>query len=179
MIRILSALSLLLALPTAGAATDVPPAGYRWQVSEAAAASVLVPDGWFVKEEAADGTAALFVTKEDIAATGEFRTGLTLNTISGVKRRTGAPASRYAVAFLTEALKGNDELTSFVQEGDGSVAIGLRVRNDRIGRIVHYFVVASDRSDTMHLFFFEAPTEEWDAAWAVGEPIFRNLRVVY
>ncbi len=156
-----------------------PPAGYTWFTPSNAGAAVLRPDGWFTKSESKNDTDSLFVSKEDIDAAGEFRTGLSLNFVHGVKAKTGLSPAQYAYTFLSKALDGNEELKAFGGPSDGMVSIGLRIRNKRLGKVIHYYLVANDAGDTLHIFMYEAPAEEWEAAWKTGEPIFRNLVLVF
>jgi hypothetical protein len=156
-----------------------PPAGYAWYSAPDADVFVLRPDGWFTKSESESGTSGLFVSKEDIATGGRFETGLTLNFVRGVKHKTGLTSSQYAIAFLSKALDGNEELTSFAKPGNGMLSIGLRLKNEHLGKVIHYFLVANDKVDTLHIFSFEAPIAEWEGAWKIGEPVFRNLRLVF
>lgn len=162
----------------AGPAPAPTPVGYRRHASRDANVSVLVPDGWFVKEEASGGTAALFVTKQDIDDTGRFDTGLSLNAIGGMRDKAGTEASDYAQAFL-DAIEAKHTviLRRFSTRQGDARTFGVRVRNDESGIVVHYVLVANDAEDTLHLFFFEAPTAAWDAAWAIGEPLLRDVRI--
>lgn len=180
--RILLLLALVFA-PCVGAerlsSLGTPPPGYAWFGSKESGVAVLKPDGWFTKAESQQGTDALFVAKEDLNSRGRFETGLSLNALRGVKQKTGLSASQYAYAFLAKSLEGNEELMSFGGPADGTMTIGLRFRNRGLDKVIHYYLVASDSRDTLHIFMFEAPSKEWDAAWRVGEPIFRNLRIVY
>ena len=157
------------------------PAGYTWyeDASDEAGAVVLKPDGWFTKVEEKNGTGALFISKEDIEAAGKFQTGMSLNLVHHVKKTTGLSSSKYAISFLTKALEGNEELMSFGTPGKGMMTIGLRVKNDKLGKIIHYYLVADDTRDTLRIFMFESPTQEWDSAWKIGEPMFRNLRLIF
>ena len=155
------------------------PAGYSWYSDRDAHASVLKPDGWFTRSESKNGTSALFVTKEDIAAAGRYQTGLSLNYITGVSGKSGMKSSEYAVGFLKTALDGNQELMSFANPGKHSLSIGLRIRDDRIGETLHYYLIANDADDSLHLFLFEAPSSEWDSAWKTGGPMLRDLRVYF
>ena len=155
------------------------PTGYTWFAPGNAGAAVLKPDGWFTRFESNSGTDALFVTKENIATSGRYETGLSLNLVHGVKGKTGRTASQYAIAFLAKALEGNEELGAFGGPSGDTLAVGLRFRNRKIDRVIHYYLIANDSRDTLHIFMFEAPSGQWDGAWKIGEPIFRNLRVIY
>ena len=156
-----------------------PPSGYSWYTAKDAGAAVLRPDGWFTKAESKNGTSALFISKEDIAASGNFQTGLSLNFVRGVQAKTGLSSSKYAITLLSKALEGNEELMSFANPGKGMTSIGLRVKNKNLGKTIHYYLVANDAGDTLHIFTFESPTEEWESAWKLGEPMFRNLLLLF
>ena len=102
-----------------------------------------------------------------------------MNYIKGVKEKTGLPSPTFAKAFLAKLLDGNEELTSFSNVANGVTSIGLRVKNQKIDRIIHYFVVADETNDTVRIIMFESPIKDWDSAWAIGEPMFRNLILVF
>ena len=102
-----------------------------------------------------------------------------MNYIKGVKEKTGLPSPTFAKSFLAKLLDGNEELTSFSNVANGVTSIGLRVKNQKIDRIIHYFVVADETNDTVRIIMFESPIKDWDSAWAIGEPMFRNLILVF
>ena len=154
-------------------------AGYTWFEAKDAGAAALKPEGWFAKVESKNGTGALFITKEDIDSSGKFETGLSLNFVRGVRATTGLTSSKYAISFLSKALEGNEELTSFGTPGKAMTTIGLRVKNKKLDKVIHYYLVANDAGDTLHIFTFESPAQDWDSAWALGEPMFRNLRLLF
>lgn len=177
-----SLLALALVPPSSAerlSSVGAPPPGYSWFAPADVGAVVLKPDGWFTKSESRQGTDSLFVAKEDLNARGRFETGLSLNVIHGVAQKTGLSPSKYAFAFLSKALEGNEELLAFGGPSDGTMTLGLRFRDGRIDKVIHYYLVASDSRDSLHIFMFEAPSREWDAAWRVGETIFNKLRVVF
>lgn len=172
----------LFAFPTqAQRVTSLKPApeGYSWYSAPDAGATVLKPEGWFVKTETKGDTNALFISKEDIAASGEFQTGMSLNLLRGVKKKTGLTSTKYAVAFLSKVLDGNEELMSFAKPANGMTSLGLRIKDRSHDTVIHYYLVADDADDTLHLFIFESPAADWDAAWKIGEPMFRNLILVF
>ena len=154
------------------------PTGYSWYPDRDAGVAVLKPDGWFVKTETKNGTDSLFISKEDIATSGEFQTGLSLNLVHGVKKKSGLSSTRYAVAFLSKALEGNEELMSFANQSNGMNNFGIRIKNQNLNIVIHYYLVANDAEDTLRIFMFESPIKDWDAAWQIGEPMFRNLILV-
>ena len=155
------------------------PDGYSWFSPKDGGAAVLKPDGWFTRFESKNGTDALFISKEDIAASGEFQTGLSLIFVHGVQAKTGMTSSKYAVSFLSKALEGNEELMAFGTPGKGMTTIGLRLKNKKLDKVIHYYLVANDVGDTLHIFMFESPAQDWDSAWTLGEPMFRNLRLLF
>ena len=140
---------------------------------------MLKPDGWFTRTDFENGTSALFVSKQDISAGGQFDTGLSLNFVTDVKRKSGLRASQYAYQMLSQVLKGNQQLAAFGSPSkNGVMTLGLRIKNERIDRIILYYTVADDNKDTLYIFLYEAPLRDWDTAWQTGEPMFRNLRIL-
>lgn len=156
------------------------PPGFSWYEAPNAEAVVLKPDGWFIKTESKNGTGALFISREDISTSGEFQTGLSLNLVHGVQSKSGLPSSKYAIGFLSKILEGNEELMSFANpDNNGMMSLGLRLRNKKLDKVIHFYLIANDIRDTLHIFMFESPAQEWDSAWKIGEPMFRNLRLIF
>lgn len=152
-------------LPTA-------PSGFVWVAFEEAKSAFLKPDGWFVKREVRDGTAALFISKEDIEAVGQFETGLTLNYIDDVRKKVGQSPSKYAAGMLGVMASQLTVLKSLEEEdiAPGIAGYTLRCKSGSgPPKIMHYFILADDSADTLRLIIFEAPFAKWDEAWKVGE----------
>jgi hypothetical protein len=168
-------LVLLLLLSTGAQAQDAP-AGYSWQAFKPGKIAVLKPDGWFVKAESRNGTEGLFISQEPIGPGGEFQTGLSVNFVSGIRARANVTATDYARSFLATAAEKHTVLTSFGKPlAEGIAGLGLRVRvAEEPPYIIHYFLIADDNADSLHLLFFEAPEASWESAWKHGQLMLKG-----
>src|SRR5215471_19269896 len=92
---------ILTTIVSLGAEAPLPPApsGFSWQRLDTIKCAVLKPDGWFFKQTRKGQTDGFFITKEDIDKAGVFQTGLTLNCIRDVPKKTGKTPSEYAASF--------------------------------------------------------------------------------
>ncbi|MDR0183447.1 hypothetical protein [Lysobacter arvi] len=79
-----------------------PPPGFRWHREDAAAISVLVPDGWFVRSDIREGIAGLFVSLETIVGDAEFRTGLSVNYFPQFSQRYGLKPSEQGLLMTAQ-----------------------------------------------------------------------------
>lgn len=156
-----------------------PPEGYAWQWCEEIKGGFLKPDGWFFKKAGKGDTLGFFITKEDIDKEGKFLTGLTVNVLMDIPEKKNIKASDYAKLFREEARKTGD----FVREWNNVVgpfqAAGfLHEKEDKAGAFkVHNLLIANDKTGTVYLVMFEAPSAEWDATWKIAEPILKQLYV--
>lgn len=146
------------------------PAGFTWIVARNGVGTFLCPQGWFVKEESRGDTDALFITKQDIAATGRFTVGMTIDRIARVSRKAGS-ASAWASGMAASLAKRREVLRSGVVKGAAGDMNVLRVRDAAAGVILHYITVAKDAEDAAWLLIFEAPEAEWDADERVSRPM--------
>lgn len=154
-----------------------PPAGFSWVNFDAARCAVLKPNGWHLKWETKEKTAAMFISKENIDTAGSFQTGLTVNFMAKVKKSTGLKSSKYAQAFLGKAEQEHPLLKKAftVKLGKNINGFGLRVKmKDAPTQIVHYFLIADDNEDSLTLMIFEAPDSSWDSDWLSGEKMLNG-----
>ena len=178
-IVIISLLFLSVAAITQESALPEPPKGYSWQWCEDIKGAFLKPDGWFFKKDAKGDTLGIFITKEDIGKDSQFRTGLTVNVIRKVAEKKKIPASEHIRQFRDSARKS----TKFIREWDTDMgpfkAVGfLYEKQSKEGAYrVHNLLIANDKTGTVYLVMFEAPVEEWEAAWRLGEPIMKKLYI--
>ena len=161
----------LIAVPAWGNDWGELPPGYTWYENEAMRVAIPVPDGWHVKVEAHDGTQALFVSKEDIAAEGQFQTGFTLNYFEQFSKRESAGPTRFAAAFVLQIQKTKEVVQEpWVEKLEqGITGIGIRWRDPRNSpALVHYYLISDDAEDSLRLSIFEAPEAQWEQAWKHG-----------
>lgn len=148
------------------------PDGFGWYVADNKAGTFLRPDGWFVKEDGKKSDKALFITKENIDKNGVFTTGLSVNRVPRLSKRTGYKATEYAKAFIKKYLQSDFNIINSykVPEQDTYQGYGVRYSGDNNGvkTIANVLVVASNRDDVVYLMIFESPAKVWDSEWEKG-----------
>ena len=149
-----------------------PPKGFHWERATEIKGAFLTPDGWFFKRETKQNTYAYFVTRENIAQTGAFRVGLTVNVMPHLK---GKNAVEYAKQFMAAYPHGKKLLKSWDASMASFVGNGCLVEDKET--TMHTIMVANPKTNTLYLFIFEAPTTEWPEAWRSGQEIIRLLLI--
>jgi len=165
----------------AGVPAHLPPApkGYSWRWFESIKAGLLVPQGWFVKEESKSGTRAFFITKESIDKGGRFKTGFSLNVIQNSPKKTGSAPSEYAKQFINK-MASTTQSSEVRPVGDGTYFKGyggfFRSRPPKEDAVVQYMLaLGNDKTGTLYICTFESPEREWSGAWKLGSKIMDNL----
>lgn len=165
----------------AGVPAHLPPApkGYSWRWFESIKAGLLVPQGWFVKEDTKGGTRAFFITKESIEKGGRFRTGFSLNVVQNSPKKTGSPPSEYAKQLINKMVS-TTQSSEVRPVGDGTYFKGyggfFRSRPPKEEIVVQYMLVlGNDKTGTLYICAFESPEREWNTAWKLGSAIMDNL----
>lgn len=152
-----------------------PPDGFEWQWCDEVRVGLLKPDGWHYHTHNKGATLGYFITKESIAEKGEFATGLTLNVIPDVGKKTGGQASDVAKSIVGRAIRDRESVLTVIPPGNAGPTQTFGCRVKRNGSIMHYFLIADNGADKLYLFYFESPEKEWDAAWKTGEQLLKKL----
>lgn len=132
-----------------------------------------VPQNWFLKTEILKGTFAIFISKEDIDKEKLFKTGFSLNVIVDIPAKSDALPSEYANAFVSLAGKKKETLIKpWGRKVGPFIVFGTRVKDNV--KIMEYLLVANDKTGTLYLAWFEAPTNDWDKEWPAGKAILQS-----
>lgn len=145
------------------------PRGYEWYVFEPGKLACLRPLDWFVKTEVKGDTAALFFSKEDIDREGQFKTGMTLNVVRGIHKKTGKPPSLYAKSFLEALIEKHPDarrIENLDQSGMPGIGTTYLDREAFPDVVVYTFLLPDDESDILRVFILESPQEDWAQVWA-------------
>lgn len=170
--------SLLLGAASAEPPTFPPaPEGFDWQWCEEGGVGILRPAKWHFRNMVIDGTQSYFITKDKFTPPEHFLTGLTINVFSDVGKKHGGTAFAQAVVLLRDATRDRAVVILEIPPAHVGPAKTIGCRVAKLGSIVHYFLIADDQADKLYLFFFEAPKEDWEAEWKLGEEMLKRLQV--
>jgi len=154
------------------------PSGFSWQRLPPIKSALLKPDAWFFKQSKKGQTDAFFITKEDIDKAGAFKTGMTLNCLRDIEKKSGKSPSVYA-ASLADAAAEKHQLVERLSSKQGPFhSVRFRYVDTPAGKeniTVCQLLIANDKTGTLFLAIFEAPTTNWDEAWKAGETIFKKM----
>jgi hypothetical protein len=160
------------------------PDGYKWVKILKDQSAVLQPEGWFYREEHSKRTDAYFITKENIAEAGSFSTGLALNVIYNIDKKSNVSPSKFAAAMILEFQKNSANKVLLVDAKQNGPFVNLvcrfKAKAKKSGEkdiVAHYLYVANDKTGTLWIFSFEAPEKEWDVAWETGSIMLNNLLI--
>ncbi len=170
---LLIAIMVLLQSLAATAQRRAAPPGFAWQEIPELNTAVLKPQGWFFRQEPQAGVLAYFVSKEDIAKSGMFQTGLTM-FVSQVSTGSAADRAKQIIADLMAANPGGE---GWQASDNVFQTFSCRVRvNDESGAIIMFnLAVANSRTNMLYLLIFESPEFEWESAWKLGKIILDNF----
>ena len=155
------------------------PRGFSWRQFKQINARLLIPEGWFVKEEERSGTKVVFITKESIEKEGRLLTGFSVNVIQHLSEKGGGSPSQYAASAIANMDSVCDKVWGFQEPGKGTPFNGYAVfckLTTPFGPIVQYnLFFGNDGADMLYVISFESPEASWDEAFKIGEPIVNNL----
>lgn len=145
------------------------PQGYTWKQCTGINAMFPMPDAWFFKAETKGDTQAFFMTRESVDQNGLFITGLSINTMPGIRRKTMALPSQYAYSLMTAQtqMKPISDIVSF-REGPLTIyrrsfkTLPLKIRGRRINqKMIYSEATGNDQTDRFYLLMFETPVNQW------------------
>lgn len=170
---LLIGLVVLLQTLAATAQRRAAPPGFTWQEIPELNTAVLKPEGWFFRQEPQPGVLAYFVSKEDIAKSGMFQTGLTM-FVSQVNTGSASDRAKQIVEDLMAANPGGE---GWQRSDNIFQTFSCRVRvNDESGAIIMFnLAVANSNTNRLYLLIFESPASEWESAWNLGKIILDNF----
>ncbi len=173
----------ILAMPAEAASMELPPppAGYQWQACPEISGALLRPDGWFFKKNIDDDTREYYITKEDIAANGEFTTGLTMVALVGYGDRKGVSAAEFARNYIGNAARSAlIRKTPWTNRMGPFIAHGIVITTPDIAKgdfVSHHLVIANENTSTVYIVIFESPVDDWEAMKLLSEPMLKQLYI--
>lgn len=151
-----------------------PPEGLAWQLLPEVRGACLLPSGWYFRAEESDANTAYFLTVENIAEAGSFQTGMTVNVVRNIDKRTGKRARTYALDFIQARKKMGKETVLLSKEVRRGIFAGALLRSSAPrpeggNAIIHTLVLGNTRTQTLYLLIFESPESSWEEAWKLGQ----------
>ena len=169
-----------LAAVMAQAAEALPaaPEGFSWVRLREIRADLLQPAGWKLSRER-KGTSETY----RLSAPGRGRTNgpaMDINWVPDVPKQAGMAPSQYAAGVADAAAK-NHKLVERADGKPGAISrTTFRFEDSGPGRegwTVSYQLIANDRTGSLYIMAFEAPTREWTNAWKTGAVLMERVRL--
>jgi hypothetical protein len=170
---------LLLLILTAAMAYGQKPA-LKEQTLPAIKGSILLPDGWHLKEESEDGVTVYQISRDKAEGEEEiFGTGLILSVTTKVPDRASMKPSEYA----------NDLLTSAQEEGDGAklektqegplecLRLEYTIDSEEGPIKVINLAKANDATGTLYFATWQSAEKEESALKEVRETVLSSIKL--
>ena len=152
--------------------------GFSWWRIPELRGAMLVPDGWYTKEDQNEEALIYFITKSEINDDNlSYAVGLSLNVFLDTKAVLGKDALKWATDYRKTAASKGKSLSSWEKTRGPFRTLGLRLRvsDSEGGIIIHHLFIANPKTDTLYFYTFEAPEKQWKEEWKLGEKILDKL----
>ena len=132
-----------------------------------------MPDNWFLNFEQKDNTYAYFIAKEDYTKEGFYKTGISINVITNIKK---VDSFEYIKLFIKELKKKVEviEESDLIEYGSFKQFILLykSFSTDLDKNImIHEVFISNDKTNSLYFIMFEFPVVEWETNWKIAEKI--------
>ena len=164
-----------------GACPEMPPApeGFNWKFLPESSLAVLAPIDWNYKSEHNQTVNAYFISVENIDKEGSFKTGLTIQVVQDNSKNAGqlakslttnVPSQENVIetSEVSERTNGNLIFYEFQYE--------IGASDTTYASINHELIVANTSANTLYVFLFESPKDQWDEAWKIGQVMMEQLQ---
>jgi hypothetical protein len=141
------------------------------QALPAIKAKILLPDGWFMKEESEDGVTVYQISREKAESEGDvFNAGLILSVTTKIPDRAAMKPSEYARDLLSSAQdEGDDAKLEKTEEGPlQCLRVEYTIESDQGNIKVITLAKANDNTGTLYFATWQSPEKE--------EPQLKDLR---
>ncbi|MCK5707169.1 MAG: hypothetical protein KAI43_05900 [Candidatus Aureabacteria bacterium] len=146
------------------------PDGFCWQKLGKIKSKVLKPRKWHCKKSVKEGNIIYSITKERRNFRGKFLTGLTINTVRNVTKKTKINAELFAAYYIFDYMEESENVLDKWERDDGVfVRYGCEVRK-KISKAhpditfrIRVSAIANTKTDTMYVVIFGCPEEEWQS----------------
>lgn len=150
----------------------LPPQGFYWRTVTPLKTMFLVPDGWYYKQFNIQGQFSFTIARENVEVTGVYTTGFCLKYFVA----SIVPEKQKAII---KRIIDDSCLGAFVEKQPETVKEGFqyewRTRHevDKFTFVKHSVLLCFQNGD-MVLMWFEAPAEQWNDLWVIGQQLLRT-----
>jgi hypothetical protein len=144
---------------------------------------MLLPKGWHFSTVASKDGLAYRVTREEPSREKGFLTGLTVNVIHGVKKKSKADPSLYAAYHVENYLQEAKVISKPKLDRSGRFArIQCEVEKELPAAAEGLFrirmvTLANDETDLLYVLIFGAPSDRWEQDWKIGRQLFDPIEL--
>jgi hypothetical protein len=158
------------------------PEGYKWERFLEVKSAFLCPTNWHRIQKAAGSSHTYALSKEPVKTNGLFETGLTLQVVKGLQKKTGVALSVTASKMGEAVLRSKDNKKLDMKDVSSGPfkAFFIRYRNAppvKTPIVIHQVYISNDKKDTLFIVTFEAPEKSWEEAWKIGEPMVKMFLI--
>ena len=156
------------------------PEGFTWQRLREIKGKGLKPKGWNFDKKKNKGKIIYRITKDK--KNRRYQTGLTINAVKNVSKRTNLNADLYAAYYIYEYMAGSMEVIDKWDEKKG-VFTGYgcevlkkieRVNSETVFRL-KVIAVANKKTDTLYIIIFGSPEAEWESYTEIEQTLINNM----
>lgn len=155
------------------------PEGFKWSDCGQKETNFLIPNNWFLKIEKNKDVYGVMISKEEIKNGKNFLTGLTVNEISNVSKKSKLKPTEYAKEFIVNFLESIKQYNGRLYKKpkayqNGDFIIYQTDSKDDIA-VMYHMLLANDKKDILYIVLFEAPVNKWEKDWQIGKVIIDNM----
>jgi len=158
------------------------PEGYSWKKLKKIKGGVLKPRGWFYKRTVNKGKIIYRITREKKNIHGHFLTGLTINAVKNVTRRTKLSAALYGAYYIYDYMDESLEVINTWENSEGifnyyGCEVLKRLDDSEPGIIFRIKVsaIANTKTDTLYVIIFGCPNSDWENSFEIEKVIMERL----
>lgn len=156
------------------------PSGYTWQSFKDIKARGLKPDGWKFHRKKIDEKVIYRIVKDKSKRC--FLTGLTINAIKDVTRKTKLSAQLYAAYYIYDYQKASSKVLNtwnsiegpFVRYGC-EVVKPIKEISTQYDFHIKVAVIANRETDTLYVILFGTPEKEWESYRDIQDMLMGNI----
>ena len=151
------------------------PEGFSWKKLDQVKAAVLIPAGWYFKQEKAEGTWAFFLTKENLEKSKWYKTGISIQVFQQKPEGTAENLAFHIIAGYAKdgGLIKTWNFAQGVYKGYGWQGVAKKEKGELTK--THGLVFLNTGTKTVYLVLFESPEPEWEENWRTGEKLTQMI----